>query len=62
MAQATLSCPFWAIHLENRWGPPSMSAYAQRALIGGLPPGPRFTGDAFLFPWAFRPAGKDKTI
>ena len=27
-----------------RWGPPSMSAFAQRALIGGLPPSPHYGG------------------
>ena len=33
---------------KRPWGPPSMSAYAQRALIGGLPPDPHITGDALL--------------
>ena len=48
MAQATLSCPFGAIHLENRWGPPSMSAFAERALKVAPPPGPPFAWDACL--------------
>ena len=29
---------------KNRWGPPSMSAFAERALIGSLPPAPRLRG------------------
>ena len=35
-----------------------MSAFAQRAPIGGLPPDPRFTGDALLISVHLRPAGK----
>ena len=35
-----------------------MSAFAQRALIGGLSPDPYFTGDAFLSVEQSRPAGK----
>ena len=50
MAQATLSCPFGAIHLERRRGPPSMSADPQRALIGGLSPDPCY-GSVSL--WVF---------
>ena len=41
MAQATLSCPFGAIHLEMRWGPIPVSAFAERALTVILPPDPR---------------------
>ena len=41
-------------------GPPSMSAYAERALIGGLPRAP-FAGDALLEDRHLRPAGKIRT-
>ena len=50
MAQATLSCPYGAIHLENRWGTASVSTYAQRVLTGGLP-----------YPlWPFGPSPPDR--
>ena len=60
MAQATLSCPFGAIHLENRRGPIPVSAFAERALTVILPPGPPFTGDALQKDLRTLPAGKGK--
>ena len=42
MAQATLSCPFGAIHLEMRGGPIPVSAFAERALTVILPPDPHY--------------------
>ncbi len=54
MAQATLSCPFGAIHLEDRRG----TAQDERfALIFALPPAP-ITGDAYLLDFAELPARK----
>ena len=38
-----------------------MSAFAQRALIGGLPPSPHFTGDTLLRDGKFYTAGKIRT-
>ena len=37
-----------------------MSAYAQRALIGGLPPDPHITVDALLSDSKILPAAEDK--
>ena len=55
MAQATLSCPFGAIHLEDRRG----TAQDERfALIFALPPAPPITGDAYLLDFAELPARK----
>ena len=42
-----------------RWGPPSMSAFAQRALIGVGTPDPPITGDAFLRPWQKHSGGQN---
>ena len=58
MAQATFSCPYGAIHLENRWGTASVSTYAQRVLTGAFPPDPLFYGGTLLWDWQFHPAGK----
>ena len=43
MAQATLSCPFGAIHLEMPWGCVSDERLAERAFKVASPPGPPFT-------------------
>ncbi len=45
---------------KDALGAPSMSAFAQRALIGGLPPSPHFTGDALLGV-RLKPPGGPKT-
>ena len=61
MAQATFSCPFGAIHLEDRRGAaqdgrfrahirPSLSplAFGHLPLTRGVGPRPPITGDAYL--------------
>ena len=44
MAQSTFSCPFGAIHLEDRRGGDAAEANSVRH--DGLPPVPHFTGAA----------------
>ena len=44
MAQATFSCPFGAIHLEMRWGTPSMNTSPQAGVHRRRPPGPPYYG------------------
>ena len=48
MAQATLSCPSGAIHLENRWGPLPVSTLPA-AVLTVIAPRPPIAGDALLF-------------
>ena len=43
MAQATLSCPSGAIHLESDWGNAFDEHLALPVLIGNFPPDPLFT-------------------
>ena len=57
MAQATLSCPFGAIHLEIA-GERLHGHFACGSTHRRLVPGPLFTGDACLKAGHFRPAGK----
>ena len=53
MAQATLSCPLGAIHLEDRRG----TAQDERsALIFALPPVPHYVGYPFRWAKNFRRA------
>ena len=71
MAQATLSCPFGAIHLEDRRGTaqdgrfrahirPSLSplAFGHLPLTRGVGPRSPITGDAYLLDFAAFPARK----
>ena len=61
MAQATLSCPFGAIHLESDWGTAPVSAMPQAALTVTAPPDPRLRGTSYCgLDYNFS-AGKDKT-
>ena len=66
MAQATLSCPFGAIHLEDRRGTAqdghfvslSPLAFGHLPLTRGVGPRSPITGDAYLLDFAAFPARK----
>ena len=58
MAQATFSCPFGAIHLEDRRGTPQSDRRRSRPVLHvGLPPDP-ITGDASQGPFLASGAGR----
>ena len=61
MAQATFSCPFGAIHLETRWGSPSMNTWLAPVFIGVTPLDPHFTG-AGHFGFLVNPGGQNQDL